>query len=110
MLAVIPFLAQIGGAVGYWCVFLTLIVLGWFCGLLQGCLFKENAKLPGDYIGFFLTSQGLAGIFSNLMRFATLEIWSENPLASTSVNFLFGVLISLLCIPAQMQMNKNRFA
>eukprot|EP00354_Favella_ehrenbergii_P002444 CAMPEP_0170457844 /NCGR_PEP_ID=MMETSP0123-20130129/4994_1 /TAXON_ID=182087 /ORGANISM="Favella ehrenbergii, Strain Fehren 1" /LENGTH=73 /DNA_ID=CAMNT_0010721759 /DNA_START=453 /DNA_END=674 /DNA_ORIENTATION=- len=26
------------------------------------------------------------------------------------VNFMFGVMASLLCIPAQFQMNKNRFA
>ena len=110
LLVTIPLLAHQGDEIGYWCVFLNLIVLGWFCGVLQGCLFKQNAKLPGAYIGIFLTSQGLAGIFSNLLRFATLEIWPDQPFTSASFNFVFGVLVSILCIPAQMQLNKNRFA
>ena len=101
LLATIPILAHLGGDVGYWCVFLNLIVLGWFCGVLQGCLFKQNAKLPCEYIGIFLTSQGLAGIFSNLLRFATLEIWPEKPFTSASFNFIFGVIVSIMCIPTQ---------
>ena len=74
-LSFIPFLANIGDDVGFWSCFVTLLITGWFAGLVQGCVYRENAKLPGDYIGIFLTSQGLAGILSNMLRFWTLEIW-----------------------------------
>jgi len=56
LLALVPILANIGGEVGFWSVFMTLVVLGWFCGVVQGCVYRENAKLPGPYIGIFLTS------------------------------------------------------
>ena len=110
LFALIPFLANIGGVAGYWLVFCDLVVLGWFLGLFQGLLYSENTKLPGAYIGIFLTSQGLAGIFSNLLRFVSLEIWPDAPLTSTSFCYLFGVSFLLLCIPAQLQLNKNKFA
>lgn len=77
LLAFVPVLANIGGEAGFWSVFLTLFILGWFCGIIQGCVYTENAKLPGNYIGIFLTSQGLAGIFSNVLRFASLKIWPD---------------------------------
>ena len=49
-------LANIGDAAGYWLVFGTLTVLGWFIGIMQGCFYKENAKLPSKYIGIFFVS------------------------------------------------------
>lgn len=72
LLALVPVFALIGGTKGYWLVFLTLMIDGWFSGLCQTFCYEENAKLPGNYIGIFLTSQGLAGIASNLLRFASL--------------------------------------
>jgi len=99
-----------GGSAGYWTVFLTLIIDGWFAGVVQGCTYKENAKLPGNYIGIFLTSQGLAGILSNILRFASLEIWPDQPLVSTAVCYAFCVLSCLLCIPAQIHLSSNQFA
>ena len=67
-----PVLANIGGSTGYWTMFFDLVVFGWFTGILQGALYFENAKLPGNYIAIFLASQGIAGIFSNVLRFGTL--------------------------------------
>ena len=55
-LSIIPFLANIGDDLGYWSVFITLVITGWFGGIAQGAVYRENAKLPGDYIGIFLTS------------------------------------------------------
>ena len=107
---IVPVLANIGGVAGFWSTFLALVILGWFSGLFQCMIYMENAKLPSNYIGIFLTSQGLAGIFSNLFRFASLEIWTENPFISTMINYLSGVLIMVLCIPAQFKMNKNKYA
>jgi len=39
LLVATPVLANIGGAVGYWSVFMTLIIGGWFCGIIQGCVY-----------------------------------------------------------------------
>ena len=62
------------------------------------------------YIGIFLTAQGLAGIFSNVFRFATIEIWKDEPFVSCMVNFAYGTVSCLLCIPAQLNLNRNPFA
>ena len=105
-----PIFANVGGSTGYWLVFMTLIVLGWFSGIVQSCLYQENAKLPGRYIGIFLTSQGLGGIFTNIFRFCTLKIWPDSPFISASACYLIAVLVCLLCIPAQINMKKNSFA
>ena len=102
LLSIMPFFANLGGARGYWAVFLTLDLDGWFAGVVQSCLFAQNARLPGKYIGIFLTSQGLAGIFSNVMRFATLELWPNEPFVAVCVCYLIAVLFCLLSIPAQL--------
>ena len=110
LLALIPIFANIGGSEGYWICFIILILDGWFAGVVQGVTYYENAKLPGNYIGIFLTSQGLAGILSNVLRFISLEIWRDEPFVSTAVCYLIAVLTCLLCIPAQLALNKNSFA
>lgn len=73
-------------------------------------MYRENAKLPGDYIGIFVTCMGVAGIFSNLFRSATIEIFKDNDFLSCYVNFIVGIIVSLLCIPAQLHLNKNQYA
>ena len=105
-----PIFAQIGGTEGYWLVFITLLLDGWFSGVVQTLTYQENAKLPGAYIGIFLTSQGLAGVSSNALRFASLEIWPDQPFVSVAFNYIFCVIVCLLCIPAQIALNKNPFA
>ena len=72
--------------------------------------YRENSKLPANYIGIFLTAQGLAGIFSNLYRFATIEIWPDEPFVACFANFAYGVITALVCVPAQLHLNKNAFA
>ena len=110
LLTLVPLFAKMGGTSGYWLVFLTLLVDGWFSGVVQTCCYRENAKLPGSYIGIFLTSQGLAGIASNVLRFASLEIWPDDPFVATAFCYLISVLVCILCIPAQLALNKNSFA
>lgn len=110
LLSLVPFLANLGGCQGFWAVFCTLVVTGWFAGISQSCLYAENAKLPSRYIGIFLTSQGLAGIFSNVLRFATLELWPNDPFISVSVCYFVCVLFCLMSIPAQLQLKENPFA
>lgn len=107
LLSLIPIFANLGGEFGYWSVFFTLIITGWFAGVVQSCLFAENTKFPSKYIGIFLTSQGLAGIFCNVLRFATLALWPNEPYVSVCVCYFVGVMFCLICIPAQLQLKRN---
>ena len=52
----------------------------------------------------------MAGVSSNVLRFASLEIWPDQPFLSVAFNYIFCVLVCLLCIPAQIALNKNPFA
>ena len=70
----------------------------------------ENAKLPGNYIGIFVTSQGFAGIIGYILRFTTLEIWPDQPFVAVGACYLVSVIVCLICIPAQISMRRNSFA
>ena len=39
LLTLVPIFANIGGSLGYWAVFFTLMVDGWFAGIVQSCLY-----------------------------------------------------------------------
>ena len=39
-------MANVGGSAGYWSVFFIFILGGGFAGVVQGCIYSENAKLP----------------------------------------------------------------
>ena len=121
----IPFSAEIGGSTAYWLCFALLFFFGLFSGVNNALCYSYNAKLPSSYIAIFLTSHGAAGIFSNLLRLISLNIWPISPGNSTSAPGLddtdsafkqclfiqtVGVFIVLLCLPAQCILNRNEFA
>ena len=68
----------------------------------------------------FLTSHGLAGVCSNVLRMVSLCIWpvSESLTDDSAMNafkscffiMMIGVVICALCIPAQFILDKNDFA
>mmetsp|Transcript_29243 Transcript_29243/g.38951 ORF Transcript_29243/g.38951 Transcript_29243/m.38951 type:complete len:114 (-) Transcript_29243:336-677(-) len=68
----LPFTAQVGGTTAYWLCFVLLFLYGLSSGVCQALCYSYNAKLPSSYIATFLTSQGIAGIFSNLLRLLSL--------------------------------------
>ena len=117
----LPFIANIGGSTAYYSCGFLLFILGLFLGVCETACFAYNAKLPSSYIAIFLTSQGLAGIFSNMVRLASLWLWPiiDGDTQSTAASSAFkaclfmqcsGILVLLLCLPAQIALSRNRFA
>lgn len=124
IMLILPLTANLGGAVAYWLCFLELFIYGLLSGICQSACYSYNAKLPARYIAVFLTSHGVAGIFSNVLRLVSLFIWPVATEAATSAeevdttnalkSCMFiqcsGVMVVLMCVPAQLYLNKNTFA
>jgi len=115
----LPFTANVGGSTAYYLCGFLLFIFGLFSGVCQTACYGYNAKLPSSYIAIFLTSQGLAGIFSNLLRLASLWLWPINGDTQSTASSAFkacffmqcsGILVVLVCLPAQIILSKNRFA
>ena len=115
IMIMIPFSADIGGSSAYWLCFALLFFFGLFSGVNNALCYSYNAKLPSSYIAVFLTSHGAAGIFSNLLRLISLNIWPISSANLTGASGLddtdsafkqclfiqtVGVFIVLLCLPA----------
>ena len=84
IMLLIPFAGNVGGTEAYWYCYCLLFVYGLFSGVCQSACYSYNAKLPSSYIAVFLTSHGLAGIASNLLRLAGLSIWPTQQVIATS--------------------------
>lgn len=125
VMLLIPFAARVGGTTAYWSCFALLFIFGLFSGICQTALYSYNAKLPGNYIAVFLTAQGMAGVTTCIVRLSALLIWSvdestiqtqyaslgyENAFKSCLLNQSFAAVLCLLCIPAQIALNKSSFA
>ena len=81
---IIPFAANVGGALAYWYCFTILFFYGLFSGVCQACCYSFNAKLPSSYIAVFLTSHGFSGIASNMLRLAGLTLWPTVTMITTT--------------------------
>ena len=75
VLILIPLLANIGGAVGYWSVFGILFFFGLINGICVASSFSMAGGLPFKYMGAMMLGQGISGISSNIFRAITLIIW-----------------------------------
>jgi hypothetical protein len=75
VLVLIPVLANIGGAVGYWSVFGILFFFGLINGICVASSFSMAGGLPFKYMGAMMLGQGISGISSNIFRAITLIIW-----------------------------------
>lgn len=71
----LPFTASIGGSVAYWIIFTSLFIHGFFLGLGHTACYAQMARLPSAYMAVYLTSEALAGVFTNMLRFTSLELW-----------------------------------
>lgn len=45
-----------------------------------------------------------------MLRFATLEIWKDEPFVSVMVCYASCVIICIICVPAQLELMRNKFA
>ena len=89
VLAAIPFVANIGGAVSFWACFSLVFAFGIFNGTCFITLYRMVAMFPPKYIASMMLGMGVAGLSSNLLRAVTLLIWPADKKAS---NEFFGDL------------------
>lgn len=77
----IPVLAHLGGATGFWSVFALLLVFGVIMGLNAGSVYSMAGGLPPKFMGAIFLGMGISGIASNVFRALSLVLWpaSENP-------------------------------
>ena len=76
IMLLIPFSAKIGGSTAYWLCFTLLFAYGLFSGVCQAVCYDLNAKLPKSYIATFMTSHGVSGLGSNVLRLVSMMLWS----------------------------------
>ena len=105
IMVILPFLANIGGAVAYWSCFSILVFLGIFYGAAQGTVFAMAAAFPFKYMGAVMVGNGIAGIGSNLVRAATLKAFPadegvNNQFYGALTMFSVSLLIMVLCAVA----------
>jgi hypothetical protein len=117
LLVIIPFLANIGGTVGYWSVFAILFLLGLIGGIGGSSMFSMAGGLPPKYMGVMFLGQGITGILINILRAITLISWPsgnsehpENAFIGVLALFLFAAFLQIICALAQFELRKNEFA
>ena len=117
VLVSLPFLANIGGAVGYWSVFAVLFFFGLITGIILASMFSLAGGLPSKYMAIMILGQGISGFSSSLLRALTLIIWpigkselNNNEFISTIALFLFAAVLLIICALLQFKLRKNEFA
>jgi len=115
ILVLIPLLAHIGGAAGFWLTFLILFAFGIFAGIGQSAVFMLAGALPFEFIGAVMLGQGIAGISANILRALTYIIFpvakNENNLfIGAFVYFLIGAVYMFICGALQFVLKKNEYA
>lgn len=117
LLVLIPLLANVGGAVGYWSVFAIFFLFGLINGVCVSSLFSMAGGLPFKYMGAMMLGQGISGISSNILRAITMIVWPsgstdhpDNAFISTMVLFLLSSVFMIICAFAQFVLKKNEFA
>jgi len=103
VLALMPFVVNIGGAVAYWTCFSLVLVFGIFSGTGGVTLYRMVAAFPPRYIASLMLGIGVAGVSANVMRAVTL--WSfpaderpDNEYRGTLAMFSIAIFIMLLCV------------
>ena len=117
VLVLIPFLANIGGTIGYWSVFAILFFYGLINGVCVASSFSMAGGLPFKYMGAMMLGQGISGISANIMRAITLILWPtgntehpDNAFIGTMALFLLAAVFMIICACAQFVLKKNEFA
>ena len=114
VLALMPFVVNIGGAVAYWSCFSLVFVFGIFNGTCFFTLYRMVAAFPPRYMASLMLGIGVAGLSSNVMRAVTL--WSfpadakpGNEYRGTLAMFGIAIFIMLLCVFCQLCLKHNQF-
>ena len=111
----VPFCANAGNGFAFYSVFVLALIYGLFNGICQSSIFQMSGSMPPKYIGAIMAGQGIAGLGSNLLRAATLEIWpndddERNGFRGCLAMFIFGAIVMVICAMAQLCLRKNTFS
>ena len=112
---VIPFVANIGGATGFYICTVLLIFFGLATGVVVGTGFATAALFPSEYIAAVIFGNGLSATGTCILRALTLVIFpsgkNENNefYGALALNF-FAAIVMALCSLATACLKKNEFA
>ena len=104
ILLVIPFVAAIGGPLGFWGTFCLLMCLGFCNGVAFASVFGLAGGMPFRYMGGVMVGNSLSCIVGNLIRGATLTVFppvegkeKEAAFKSAIVFFSIAVVFMWTC-------------
>jgi len=114
-MVIIPLVANIGGATGFYICDVLLLFFGLASGVAQGTTFMAAAAFPFEYMAIVMLGNGISGFGTNLLRGLTLVIWpsskdDKNEFRGALALFLFAALILGLCSLMTIVLKKNEFA
>lgn len=75
VLLLFPSLANIGDDLGFWVVFVYLLIFSILQGIVTTSVYQVCSEMPGKYMGATMFGQGLSGIASNVLRAISLAFW-----------------------------------
>ena len=75
---VIPFVANIGGATGFYICTVLLMFFGLASGVALGTAFATAAAFPSEYMAAMMFGNGLSGTGTCVLRALTLVIFPSS--------------------------------
>lgn len=104
ILLIIPFVAAIGGHLGFWLTFCVLTVLGFCNGVAQASVFGLAGGMPFRFMAGVMLGNGLSGIVCNCMRGITLKAFppvvgkeKDAAFKSALIFFMIAVIFLWFC-------------
>lgn len=89
----IPLIANIGDATGFYSTIVILLIFGFASGAAQGTTFQMAAAFPPNYMGAVMLGNGISGIGANILRAITLMLF---PASDAADNEFRGALTMFL--------------
>lgn len=114
-MVIIPLVANIGGATGFYTCDVLLLLFGLASGVAQGTTFVAAAAFPPEYMAAVMFGNGLSGIGTNLLRGLTLVIFpssknENNEFYGALALYLLAAFVLGMCSLATVCLKKNEFA
>ena len=110
-LLIMPFIADSGDTLGFWIVFLALLIFGWFTGIAQATIFGLAGTMPFKYMAAVMLGNGISGIASNILRAITLVAFpggdAEDAKKSAILFFSISALFVFICASMYSLVLKN---
>ena len=115
IMLLIPLLADIGDARGFWSVFGLMIFFSAVQGINTSSIFTLAGGLPPKYMGALMLGGGIGGIGATIARALSLYIFpvaksADNEFKGAMAYFILACIINICCGMAQFALMNNDFA